>query len=198
MSPTTTRICSIGAARRLQALAAAGYGSGIIAHHLAAPRWRVTRWRQPYCQQIWLATHQRVDYLYQRFYHTDGPSSLARQHARLLGWQPVDAWTDTTIDDPIATPYSDPAQTSHVDWVLLDQVRTRQRPHGFLQLTNSERLVLLREHFLQHGGTLRGFKDRHRPVPVEILRVLVASDDELAACGALKEVWPVEDLRLVG
>src|SRR5687767_5518228 len=151
MSLNNTRINSIGAARRLQALAAAGYGTGQIAHHLAAPRWRVTRWRQPHCQQVWLATHQRIDYLFQRFYHTDGTSDLAREHARRLGWQPVDAWTDRTIDDPTAQPYSDPAQTDHVDWVLLDQVRNRERHQGFLQLTNPERLVLLREHFLQQS-----------------------------------------------
>lgn len=189
---------SIGVARRLQALAVAGYGSGEIAHHLVAARWRVVRWRQPFCRQVQLTTHQRVAYTYERLYHTDGPSTLARQHALALGWQPIDAWTDHTIDDPDAAPYSDPEQSNHIDWILLDRIRRRQQPGGYALLTPSEQLVLLREHFLRGGGTLRGFRDRYRPVPIEPLRRLVASDPGLRGCERLQEVLPVEDLRLVG
>jgi hypothetical protein len=161
----------------LQALACAGYGTGLLAHHLATQRMRVKAWQQRHHWQVHLSTHQRVDYAYWRLIDYDGPSTQARRYARLRGWQPIEAWTVDTIDDPTAAPYSDPAQASYLDLEAINQVRAGSARYDDLQLMEKQYMLL--EH-LRLGGSLRGFKDRYRPVPQREVKQMARANQELA------------------
>jgi hypothetical protein len=176
-APVQVMTASVGAARRLQALARAGYGTGQLADLLQVRRRHVTWWRTPHYRQIHILNHRRIANLYSLLWDTDGKSLLARLHAEQQSWHPYEAWTDATIDDPGAAPYSDPEALAYIDWVLLDLVRQGKR--RYLELTPAERRTLLREHVLDRNGSLRGFRDRYRPVPVSDLRSMVADDPQL-------------------
>lgn len=193
---------SLGAARRLQGLACIGYGTHYLADQMVAHRLHVRAWQMQHHDRILVVTHQRIDYTYQRLWEVNGPSKLARDYAEQRGWLPPDAWTDNTIDDPLAYPYGDPAQADYIDEIKLARVKAGK--HEYLSMTGLEKLTLLAQH-LRGGGTLRGFRNRYRPVPKREL------------CGLVQRhewIWPLldpddlqdlttkkvrlEDLRLVG
>jgi len=199
--PTT--VDAVGVARRLQALACAGYGVTPLADLLAAQRMHVKAWQRHRWHQVHLSTHERIDYTYQKLWDTDGGSTQARDHAGRRGWQPFEAWTDATIDDPAAYPYGDPVQVGYIDRVLIKRVWEGKRP--YLDLTAAEKIELLTRH-LANDGSMRGFRDRYRPVPKRELDLLIAQTPRL---------WPlipaehlpvrviegrvsIESLRLVG
>jgi hypothetical protein len=185
MSERPTTVDAIGAARRLQSLACAGYGVAPLADLMAAHRMHVKAWQRHRWQSIHLATHERIAYTYLRLWDTDGGSTLARDHAARRGWHPFEAWTDVTIDDPGAYPYGDPAQINYIDRVLIKRVRDGKRP--YLDLSDAERIELLTQH-LTAGGTMRGFRDRYRPVPKRQLDLLIAQRPD---------IWPlVQPLHL--
>jgi len=167
-APTTN---AIGAARRLQALACAGYGVTPLADMLVASRMHVKAWQHHRWQNVHRTTHERIAYTYSKLWDTDGGSTQARDHAGRRGWQPFEAWTDTTIDDPAAYPYGDPEQINYIDRVLIKRVRDGKR--RYLDLSDAERIELLTLHLIA-GGTMRGFRDRYRPVPKRQLDLLIA------------------------
>lgn len=169
MPQLLTLVDATGTARRLQALACAGYGLGEVAAALESRRLTVQGWRRMHHPRVRSDTQSLVATLYARWWDTEGPSNAARMYAARHGWLPFEAWTDTILDDPAAAPYSDPEALAYLDWVLLDQVVHRRR--GFLALNEAERLHLYREH-AGRGGTPRSFRDRYRPVPAPILRWL--------------------------
>ena len=202
---TTAAVDSVGTARRLQALACAGYGTAHLAGLMVASRMLVKAWQQHHWHRVHLATHQRVAYTYQHLWDTDGPSTLARRHALdVRGWHPFEAWTDRTIDDPAAYPYGDPAQSAYVDQVLLARVVAGSRPYA--DLSGAEKVELLLVH-LRGGLSLRGFRNRYRPVPKRELFLLLSRRPDLWVLLAPHEVLflglgerslSVQDLRLAG
>jgi hypothetical protein len=187
----TSRVPILGAARRLQALARAGYGSREIARMLGdrvSPT-MVTRWRlaeRPVIQQRY---HGLVDELYWRILlgAHKGRSTQAAESAAAHGYHTFDAWTEETIDDPDAVPFGHLATLDYVDHVKIKRVKRREVVDGvtyrFIDLTWPEQLFLFRE-FLAAGGSPRTFRDRYRPVPAATLRAL--------------EETTGEDLRLAG
>jgi hypothetical protein len=164
-----TLVDATGTARRLQSLACAGYGLGDVAEALESRRLTVQGWRRKRHPLVRSDSRDLVATLYARWWDTDGPSQAARSYAAKHGWLPFEAWTDDILDDPQAAPYSDPEALAYLDWVLLEQVRSRRRE--FRALSDAERLYLFRLHMGQ-GGTSRGFRDRYRPVSAEVLRWL--------------------------
>lgn len=173
---TPVLVNATGAARRLQALAVAGYGTRQLAEILGAQRRHVKWWQQHYHRQVYLCTHQRVDYTYWRLIDEDGPSTLARNYAVARGWLPFDAWTALTIDDPEASAFSDPAQFDHLDEVLLARVRIGRA--RYVDLTYAEKRYMLTQH-LRAGGSLRRFRDLYRPVPKKEMERLIAETPDL-------------------
>lgn len=159
-----------GTARRLQALAVAGYSSSDIAARLGRHAITVAHWRNAQSGQVVTAeTRGLVADLYERLWGTDGPSVVAQRRAAQAGMQPFEAWTDAIIDDPTAAPYSDPEAVQFVDEVLVKAVVRGQRP--FLDLSPAEQLQLYRAH-VAAGRSVRSFRDRYRPVPAPILKQL--------------------------
>lgn len=210
MTATRLMIDATGAARRLQALACAGYGTGHLANLMAAQRLYVRAWQQHHRVKILWTTHQRIDYTYLKLWDTDGPSTLARQHARRRGWLPFEAWTDRTIDDPGAAPYCDPEAVGYIDRVKLAKVVAHQV--RYIELTGAEKMELL-ANYLQNAvartigerASLRSFINRFRPVPRRELRYLVMGRPEIwplfqpdDLAGLLDKEVRVEDLWLVG
>lgn len=201
--PRIITIDAVGAARRLQALACARYGVAHLADMLVAGRMHVKHWQRHTWRTIHLATHQRIDYVYQRLWDTEGPSTLAHKHARMRGWHDFDAWTERTIDNPGAPPYSDPDQVNYIDWVLLERVRTGRR--RYLDLSDAEKVALLIQH-LNDGGGLRAFRDRYRPVPKRELDYLIVRQPSMWPLlnptdlprQARRQEASFEDFRLAG
>lgn len=165
-----------GTARRLHALARAGYSNADIGQYLDRHTITVARWRivQP-GDAVSVATHQMIAALYERLWGTEGPSPAAKRYAERTCLLPFEAWTDATIDDPQALPYSDREANEYIDEVLLQAVIRRERK--FLELSDMERLRLYRQH-VAGGGTPRSFRDRYRPVPAAVLRWLQAQVEQ--------------------
>lgn len=181
-TPEVIRVDATGTARRLQALAACGY---------TLPEIRLLggqtcegilgRWRHHLEPTIPLADHERIRQVYDRLYAGhDRPSSEAMRVARCHGWLPPEAWTDATIDDPDAAPYSDPEAASHIDWVAVEKAKL---PKGhsdripFVELRRPEQALLFEQHRAAYPGVqestmVRRFKDIYRPVPIALLREL--------------------------
>jgi hypothetical protein len=166
---------SLGAARRLQAIACAGYTLGDV--HAVQPKasmLQLTRWRVQERRWIRSVNHGLVVDLYDLLWDTDGPHPRVALWAANRGWQPFEAWTDDTIDDPDAGPYTAPEMVDSIDWEKLNRAvlppgsRLRVR---FVDLTPAEQRQLYQQH-MAGGGSPRGFRDRYRPVPIEILRWL--------------------------
>ena len=166
----SNHVDAIGVVRRLQALGMAGYGNEEIARRLGRRPITVAHWRNAKPGQVVTRqTHKLVGQLYGELWDTEGPSVVARRYAQKAGFQPFEAWTDRTIDDPEATPYGDSDALGFIDEELLHRVRSRERQ--FLDLSPAEQRVLYAAH-IKAGGTPRGFRDRYRPVPITILRQL--------------------------
>ena len=171
---------SIGVARRLQALAYAGYGAGyILLHHYGGvDRTHFMDWRNQSSPRVLAATHGRIATIYGELWDTSGPSNIATRSAVQRGWHPFDAWTDATIDDPGAQPYTAQDAVRYIDWEKLNRTKL---PAGhrlrvnFVDLTPAEQRHLYDLH-VQAGGSPRGFRDRYRPVPIAILRALAEAE----------------------
>lgn len=177
------RLDALGISRRLQALARAGFGAGLIAEKLDWSERYGSLWirslRTPRRPMVAQATFRTIAGLYSSLWDTDGPSNTARRWAISADWQPFEAWTDLTIDDPRALPFE---SGPDIDLVLIQRVRERaplylddpkRRRALFTDLNRAEQLYVLAEH-LALGGSLRGFRDRNRPVPMKLLEELRA------------------------
>lgn len=166
---------STGTARRLQALGVAQYGLANLSQLTGYSYLSVKRWQLQQPERVTLLTRDTVSYLYRQLWCTDGPDLHAAAAAQASGWYPFEAWTDLSIDDPDAEPYGAPEQRGFVDWVVLNRAtlpaRHKQRI-AFVDLSAAEQLQLWRHH-VAAGGSIRGFRDRYRPVPIEIMRWLV-------------------------
>jgi Zn-finger nucleic acid-binding protein len=160
-----------GTTRRLQALARAGYPSRYIAAELSLSHdLRVRRWRSGRYHQVWRSSEVLVKYLYDRLWDTDGPSAAVSRWASQQGWEPFEAWTEETIDDPLAKAWAELDRADYVDHILLSRVRMGKAT--FSELNLAEQTVLFQEHY-RGGGAVRSFRDRHRPVPIDTLREII-------------------------
>jgi hypothetical protein len=175
------RLDALGISRRLQALARAGFGAGLIAEKLGwsdryGPLW-VRSLRAPRRPTVAQPTYRTITGLYVALWDTEGPSKVARRYAITADWQPFEAWTDRTIDDPRALPFEE--AVPEVDLVLIQRFREKAplnlrylgRRTLFTDLSRAEQIHVLAEH-LATGGSLRGFRDKNRPVPMRLLEEL--------------------------
>lgn len=107
-----TCIAGVGVARRLQALAALGYGIDHIGAHIGMDRSYVHRLRSglPLVER---ATFDRIKILYDELADSQPMGSTpaqraaitkTRRHADRNGWLPPLWWDDDTIDDPTYDP----------------------------------------------------------------------------------------------
>lgn len=168
---------STGTARRLQALGLAGFGLAHLADLTGYWYPTLLRWQRQHTAKITTVNRDTVRYLYQQLWCADGPDQRAIQIATAHGWCPFEAWTDQTIDDPQALPYTATEQREYVDWERLNRIKQKTIPVGLLAVTfeslsPAEQLELWRAH-VAHGGSVRGFRDRYRPVPIDTLRWLI-------------------------
>lgn len=186
VSPVTAaRICSVtpvepslvdvaGTTRRLRALACAGYSAQTVSRMLGISKNSLSRWINATHPALRRVFHERIRQLYDQLWDTAGPDGYAAAAAAAAGWYPFEAWTDATIDDPQASPYSHPEMHQYIDYEKLRRVRL---PKGhpmrvmFEQLTGAEQAELYRMH-RRAGGSTRGFRDKYRPVPINIMRQL--------------------------
>lgn len=92
--PPTAVVSSLGAARRLQALMAAGWDSVTLAPLLGTSVNQVRRWRWRSQQTMRFDVHQRIAVLYRRLESQQGPSEKARRAAYAQGYVPPIHWDD--------------------------------------------------------------------------------------------------------
>jgi hypothetical protein len=130
--PTEGFVGTLGATRRLQALAAAGWPIEPLTRPGLATvtLYEVRAGRRP---TVTVAVHDAVADLYDALAMRPGPSELARRRALAAGWAPPMAWDDDAMDDPAAVPQGiDGATADGVDELAVqravDGIRTDLTP----------------------------------------------------------------------
>lgn len=103
-SPVEYDLTAVGVRRRLEALAAIGYGQTDLAELLNLDRGHFVFWQLDVPPYRWPA----VARLFARLEMLPGGSETAREHAAAHGWAPPLAWDEETIDDPDAQPQGVP------------------------------------------------------------------------------------------
>lgn len=192
----------VGIARRLQALAVMGYGVrtlgaqlGVCCCTVRAMRRAVHAVVNPSVQGRLIALYDELLLIPDGLGTTEISRARTRGRALAAGWLPPEAWTDATIDDPDAQPYSDPAAEQYIDEVRLRHARLpvgHPKRVRFVDLTYAEQLQLYREHVDQDRSP-RAFVSDFRPVPVKTLRQMQA-DLGLEVVGR----GEAKDLRVAG
>ena len=155
---------AIGVARRLRALATIGYGIRHLNGHAQLSRATLTSLRTGVFSAVSPPIHSRIAELYEQLFATSGPSDQARVLARGRGWEPPEAWTDATIDNPDALPYSDLEAQAYVDEVKLARARLPANHPSrvpFTDLAYAEQRTLFQEH-LETSRSWRVFAARYR------------------------------------
>lgn len=123
-----TMVSSIGALRRVRALAAMGWPMIVIAAE-AGVGYGGTFNRLSQRPLITRAYHDRLAAAYDRLQAIPGPSEKARRYAASQGWAPTFAW-DENIDDPEAVPdFGAPAHSLDLDewWFLVQAGESPER-----------------------------------------------------------------------
>jgi hypothetical protein len=185
------RVSVLGAARRLQALTRAGYRIRQDLMPLlkqvgaASDLGRLYKMRRAELPPIEREAHRAIADLYERLWDTTGPCQRTAVQAENRGWFPFEAWTDDTIDDPGAQPYSHPEATEYVDWyrVELAQLpKDHPKRFPFDQLTWAEQREVYRR-AIEQKVPIRRFREIYatakpdgtfRVVSVKVARRLVA------------------------
>lgn len=143
-------LTSVGAQRRLQALAALGWSADGLAPQLFTGAGQVRRWldgTETVPAWAWTPTRRLYDQQSMPMQLPRGQDAdHARREARTRGWVPPLAWDDDVLDDPAGAPEGHeparPPQPQEADWVVLLRVwRGQPSPR---RLTRHERLVLIR------------------------------------------------------
>lgn len=115
-------VASVGATRRLQALACLGWSIGRLSTESGIDRQRLDA--AIHGRQVVAGTVRAVAVLYERLWDKPAPAtdqrerisvSRSRRRAAEAGWLPPLAWDDDTIDDPNATPQTDDGGDDQVD-----------------------------------------------------------------------------------
>lgn len=132
------RVPALGTARRLRALAAAGYSWPDLAAHLGVSRQRVGRLASDPDGLVYARTAATIVSLFTALAATPGRSTDARAFAARQGWAPPMAWDD--IDDPNAVPDFGDNDRGVVDEVAVRRALTGER----VRLSKPERLAALR------------------------------------------------------
>lgn len=144
------RVDSIGAARRIQALAALGWSLSKIAARLGILRSNFTNLAHGRTD-ITVAHDKAVRALYDEWSmqlppqetHRDKiAASRARNYARALGWLPPLAWDDDALDDPESAPLTG----AEIDAPDLDHAAIERRAAGdkAVRLSQQEKAELVR------------------------------------------------------
>ncbi len=96
-----------GTRRRIHALMRSGWSQGDIGARLGVDHAVVSEWAiLPDGGRVHPDSADIVRILYGRLCAEDGTNHRARMWAERRGWHPPEAWSDATIDDPAAEPYS--------------------------------------------------------------------------------------------
>lgn len=129
---------AIGAARRLQALALAGYEAVDVAARMGVHREQIRRWRNPIAPTISRRRHNDIAALARQLDGTVGPSRRARTIAHGEGWQPLAAWDD--IDNPDEQPQTREPHHQRDPRPLIHRVLAGRAPIDVLTIPEQARL----------------------------------------------------------
>ena len=99
------KVSSLGAMRRLQALAYMGWSCSVVAEKIGTHYRVVNRLREGGREHVMRSTHEVVDGVFRELAMVEAPGHsgrITRSHARSRGWVPAVAWD--AIDDPRERP----------------------------------------------------------------------------------------------
>jgi hypothetical protein len=113
-------IDGLGAARKLRALAAIGWGVEELGPRLGWRKARVSDCRRQRNPRVTRRTAGIVDRVYDELSMTLGPDPLAASYAKRMGWPPPLAWDD--IDDPSTQPHMGESAGSAIDLSEVDHL----------------------------------------------------------------------------
>lgn len=97
---------STGTLRRLRALACLGWSQDALAERIGMTTSTLNNFMRVGSsgRRVTPASAERVAVAYAELSGENGPSHLTARRAARRGWQPPEAWTTETIDDPHAIP----------------------------------------------------------------------------------------------
>jgi predicted Fe-S protein YdhL (DUF1289 family) len=133
----------VGTRRRIRALMCEGWTQGALADRLGYHH--SVLWEWTHAAQVHRSSYVRVKALYDELAPLDGGSSWVRRLAERRGWDPPEAWSETSIDDPTAEPYD----WSRDDVAGPDRVALEQFEQGVRRwdaLTDAEQREVVRRH----------------------------------------------------
>lgn len=102
--PDRALVCSVGTARRLQALSALGWPQTVLAEELGVAQQAAARLIGAARPTVQAGTARAVAALFDRLSMTPGPSRSALLRAERKGWARPLEWDDDVIDNPQAAP----------------------------------------------------------------------------------------------
>lgn len=103
-TPPSGMVSALGARRRLQALAVAGWSLPDLSPHIGLHWQTLTQIRAGNTTRITPRVASLITATYAALEMAQGPSPKTRANARRYGWAPALAWDDESIDDPDAQP----------------------------------------------------------------------------------------------
>lgn len=122
LTAAAPRISSVGAMRRLQALARDGWDSDTLAQLLNSNPTTIKLWRVGKTKTLRREDHWALVNLFEKIQGMPdprGPSAITAQQAERFGYLPVDRWLEEDLDDPDAMPLPPPPDTDD-DYVLAE------------------------------------------------------------------------------
>lgn len=99
-------VSAAGTVRRMRALACNGFTQVDLSMRLGMSEHTASNYLRTGATDRFIThqTAQKVAELYEALRNEQGPSNVAAVRARRKGWNPPEAWTAATIDDPDALP----------------------------------------------------------------------------------------------
>lgn len=151
-------IDGVGVRRMMRALACRGWSQPAVGERAGYDASVGSNWA--HARTVHRATRDVVGRVYAELSALDGPSVRAARLAQGRGWDPPEAWSDATIDDPKAEPFD--WLRDDVDEVAVEQVERGER--RFSALTRPEQRALVRRHIGKNAWpTLAGRWGTSRP-----------------------------------
>jgi hypothetical protein len=113
--PRSGFVPSVGAMRRMQALACLGWGVGSLSAHSGVSAATLEDVRKGNAPRARAATVAIIAQMYEELSMTPGPSERAAREARAKGWAPPLLWDDEWLDDPNGRPEDNTPAPGRVD-----------------------------------------------------------------------------------
>lgn len=127
---------SVGARRRIEALATRGYSRDDL-YLMLNPGATVVQGSWLRSERLHIVQHRAIDALYEKLWDTEGPSQQARQVAARRCWGGPWDWDTDEMDDPKAVAYCC-RERMHAEALVMHKAWTKANPRWGAELDEEE------------------------------------------------------------